>query len=803
MNKRKIFSFQKCFIKKNEEFVVIPKIDIYENVPAAIWVVDNSDTFFKNNFFNILSSEDAISTSFSYDKKSIIRDIYYNKWNKFNKMDFFNMSSDEQNDYKIPLIDKISELKKYYECPEEKLIELENTLKKYNFPIRMLIFSILNSNVFSIMEEYKKQKNEYDKYVKSLIKNLSTSDLNLAQNNIKKFKEIENLFFENTLKKLFDIFDFFFSKMRLYYQQSKNNIEFLCEEKIKYLKEEINVFKKIKHNSRDAILNQFKIRDLKQSNIVLHQILKEINYNSKESLDYLIHFYNKSSEISAKKMTYVEKNSLQYQYIAKQMLLENYVVKFLTRNKKFLSFLDIEFIDEIKTNLDFQIKLFINNNLSSSNILQKNFSIQKVKRIIQNEFYFKLENYKAHSRAKYDQIIDLINQNKEKIEFLKHKKNSYSTLSEYDSFINSLNIKLSNAESEQKWKLNRLKEKYYKNIKNNKLEKIFSSINEIIKYINKNNRKISSFKFLWKNFKGNKTLENKNKILNLADTLHKNSDHFSSLNFMFNYLDYLKNALFSNNLNIKKVIQDFDILFNLIDILGKVSISLNSLIKPFVNITHINKLKINFMSLISRRPKLIVIVDDLELKNKKIKNEFLKIAYDICDSKNITLFFVSSDLELIVKNNFKYMYACNKNGLLEYGLTSAILKKPINSLVQNYMNKSSFSNSQETQDLFFSELFDVENNHFIFATSNYIKNKSVNKNNLSSLIDISNQEKTLEKQIDDLVNPFDKSVAIIADFKIGKNKLPKTSKNLLKKYNEYFKENNNINLDLPSIDDLY
>ncbi|MGV2393944.1 UNVERIFIED_CONTAM: hypothetical protein O8I53_13890 [Campylobacter lari] len=95
-----------------------------------------------------------------------------------------------------------------------------------------------------------------------------------------------------------------------------------------------------------------------------------------------------------------------------------------------MQYLSINQIKDFNKYINFEMKLFLNNNLFSNSNTKENFLISKIKKEISNNFDINLENYLIASKKNVDKFKYNIKVNQQKIQKAKNKiykvKDSFS-----------------------------------------------------------------------------------------------------------------------------------------------------------------------------------------------------------------------------------------------------------------------------------------------------------------------------------------------------------------------------------------
>lgn len=795
MKKNKIFGIENCFKNLNfeDDYVDLQKIEIYDQLKTAILVTDKNRNLIGSNFYNTIFNNNLnILSFFSKNNKKGPGTNYWNiEFNKnnnaFSEINFFNMAEKEEQNSQYPLVYKYEELKKNYGENKEHINQLNKTVNKYYYPVRHVILNILVEQANLLMAIFQDFERNFNSVLNKTTKNIAEYNFDELQTRFKEIESYQDLFFGEQITLILDLFSQVFNKFEFFYNASKSNIDYLGDEQINHLKKRLYYLTEMRKTSKKRVEDNLKIRDLKHDICALDEIAKEISHNSDQKIKYFAFRYKRSAEIDLYKSTFFARESSQRQILNKRYFVKMFAHKLLKKYKKYFKYLKIDELDEMRRTLDTTIKLFISNSLGNLTYSNKNFSIKKIKKILKEEFYFNVESYEIKSKSNFDLIKGLKDQTQSQIMSIKNR--SYGT---YFNTVPERSIKvakeiLTNAQSEHNWKFNKIQSEFYNTLKSN--QKLLNSYDAMALINSKIKKKIMKLKTsLWFKRIFNRSINEKDKlnIKNFGANLKKIIEKFKMFDFVFNNVIVLKNSLVLAKKVSNKLLHKLDQFDRLIEIFEKSSINTKSLIRPYENISKINKLKMNFISSIIKKPKLIIIADDPDIKDIKLKFEFLRAAFELCEQSKINIIFVTQDKELVEDNEFDYIYLIANNKEVEFGDLKEVLNNTINPEIKSRINDQAISQEiiRSQKEFVFSDIYDVDEEHYIITPSKYFKlwmQGHKNENNSLLVTDELSQEKTIETQINDLENPLLEKTVMIAAFQPNKIK---NSKNLDKTFTQ-------------------
>ncbi|UUD35042.1 hypothetical protein NPA07_04525 [Mycoplasmopsis caviae] len=825
MKKNKIFGIENCFkhLEYKDDYIDLQKIEIYDKHKTAILITDKNNDLTGSNFYdNVLNNNLNVLSYFSKNLKKDPNSTYWdiefnNKVNKFDDVAFFNMAERVEQFSQYPLVFKADELEENYTKSKERIDELNKTMSKYLFPIRHLILNLLAEEADSLLVIYQDYERNFNSILNKVKNNASQKVFSKLQEDLEELEYYQDLFLEEQLSITLKLWDEIFNKFLFFYNASKSNIDYLGDEQIINLKRRLDYLIKMRKTSKKSVEDTLIIRDIKNDILALDEMVKELSYNSEQKIKYFAFRYKISAEIDLSKANYFTRESSQVQILNKRYYVKMFAYKLLKRYKKCFKYLKAEEIDELQKTLDTTIKLFISNSLGNITYGAKNFSIKKIKKILKNEFYFNVDSYKMRSKNNFNTIKELKDEYQKYIAIIKNRIHGHYFNTVPERSIKNTKEKLINAQSEHNWKLNKIQNEYYAALKSNeKLLNSYDSMSLISQNVMKKNKKIKNNLKFKRVFDRSISDNDISRIKNFELGLKKLMDKFNLFDFVFKNLIELKKIIGSNKKISSKLLNQFDRLNRLIEIFEKSSISAKSLIKPYEHISKINKLKMNFISSIIKKPTLIFIADDPNIKDQKLKFEFLRSAFELCKESEINVVFVTQDKNIVENSEFDYVYLVANNKEVEFGNLSEVLGNTINPEAKSRINDQEISQEiiRNQREFVFSDIYDVDEEHYIITPPKYFKlwmqgHKNENKSLLVS--DEQSQEKTIETQINDLKNPLLEKTVLIASLdpkEVKKSKhLDQTFTQELKIIQATFGDNESTNsrssIDIDSLDDLF
>lgn len=808
MNKEKVFSIEKCYkaTKDKDNYIDLPLINVYQNTRHAIFISDKSKDLLGDKFINLVKfNKNQIISNYSFEVTSratntdLKRNIYFGDKDKklFNGVGFLNLATSVDIQDEIPLISKYNEISNYSDFSNSLVSSLEQTLYKYAYPLKTMALQLLKENIGEMANGINIFKTNYVKLCNDIYKNLNKYSPKELLNKSVKANEMLELFLAKSLKTYTDFFESFFSKFEYFFDATQSNIDYLGDVEIKNLKTRLNYVKLLNTYSRNTVDNMLALRDTRESIDILNKVYDRIYHNGKQRIKAMLNKYNEAGVIYTNKALYFNADNAQSQYLLKKAILSKYIYNFLKKKANSLIFLTKSEVDDLIANLDLEIKLFISNNLSSANLNLKYFAVSKINRIINEEFYFNLDNYIIHSETRKDELNVEIKRDNGKYTSLKLIKKATTNDHLYDAEIKRIKEQIDYSISTSDWKNKRIQNEFYKLLRSGtKINSNFKVLVEAYKECQKTTSKfkcpsaLSFFTLLNKN-KNNpdfvKALKNINRLYKL----------FASYTIFYDKIVLVKSVVYGRMLLSNNFIINFLKFYRFVELLNKSSIDIGSLVKTFDSLPSSSRMKLNLISLVVTKPKVLFICDDPYFTDIKAKKEFLRVAEELCLNATSSYVFVTNDRRVIDQNYFDYLYVINNNKEVEFGLSNLVINSPISPYVKKDLNNQEISQEilKNPIDFIYSDIFDVEDDHFIVSPSRYFKTwmkGHKNENKIISAAEEQSQEKTSATRLSDLESPFlEDTVFISALSELKENKVS-SSKKVQSNYSEDISKQPNI-----------
>ncbi|WP_029512935.1 MAG1360 family OppF-related protein [Mycoplasmopsis iners] len=705
MKNKLLFSIENHLkILDSETYYAIKQVQINENEPVLFYVQNKFNFLLKNGLKNTIEENLGQWTLFLNDEEN---NIYANPKSILENVAFMDMSV-IQNEYEyVPFVQKYLEIKKNFKEDTQKISLIEKTMNKYKYVFQKILLNTLDSSLDLINDKL----NVVLKEQENCLNFIENSKTEFDENDIKTAEFIKNnrQLFSEVIELIFNLFNKAKENFMFFSNSTVNEVDFLGDIKIQNLEKEIKTLENINKFGMNYVSSRFEKRDLENKIKNLKSFINDQMNKSQRRLNYLIEWYKQAYLLDKKILTKLPKNSIQHNFIYKQYMVKKHVANSLIRRRKWFTLFSEEAFSEMKKNLDFQIKLFISNNLSFRTITKKNDFKNQVRKIINNEFFFNFDNYSDSLDYLYDRVYEEIYLTKLAINKLnKVKKEQYL---DEQRILHVLKLKdqLGMLKSENAWKNNNLKKGYLETKKHSEkyvkiIQDIFANFQKIIFNYNTALIKLSE--------KENKT--------QLKTFLAKEIRYFESFNFLFESLTNFKNILFQRGTITKKQINGFLLLSQLILIFNKSDINIKTFVDDKANIGYLNKLKINLLSALMGNPKLIFISDDPKISDHQTKIEFLQTVKNICQVNNTNYVFITNNKRLFLDEYFNKIVIFDKYKEIEYGNLNTVLNHPFNDFlaVQNQIGTEELKRTNF--DFIFDEVFELSENHFVISQTENI-----------------------------------------------------------------------------------
>ncbi|MBZ4218505.1 MAG1360 family OppF-related protein, partial [Mycoplasma tauri] len=569
--------------------------------------------------------------------------------------------------------------------------------------------------------------------------------------------------------------------------------------KLILLESQYNFVKKFANANMFDIKKGLIIRDKTNAIRILEDMLKKIKNDAIEELKYLINKYKHKMHNDKERANLFEKSSPQYRFLIKKTEVEKHIYKLLTNNFKKLQFLSVEEIHDLGKNLNYELKYFINNNLSSFHYNQKSFNIPDIRFEISENFTFNIESYITSSEQTEKNILKNIRKNKEIIAKTKEKFYKVNDDYKFDVLIKDLKTEINQQKSRIEWRKKLEKNKHDIFLKNNKemFDLIFKT-DEIFEKISKKIQKIGTpmwflKKWIFPFFKGKNT-----DFMDFYNEIQKFKNTYNGFSSLFGkFISLLKTLLEEENISRKKIKESY--LFMLfIDIFDKSGIPVSNIVSDIEDVSYFNKVKMAFISKFVNKPKLVIVEDDINNKDFIQKNKLIEDMNRIAKSHDSSFLFLTNNKELL-NQSFDFCFMIVNNKEIEYGSIKSILTDPINPIVKfNILGKNIPKDAINVSDdnFIFSDEIKINNEHFLISTYNQFKSWTTTKkqdstNDAKNLVENArDQEKTISVQLENLITPFYNEESIIIDIKksdIENNEQMIKTSNLIKEFENMHK----------------
>lgn len=795
-NKKPVLNINDCYCEgiNNEATIDIDNIKVAKRERVGFLINDDKQSFFNGNFWKILQNNkyQLLASGTSINKK------YKFLRNKkvLNNIEFFEISSIKKDEIALPLYLQFQKIKDKFNVSDAIIRDFQSAIEKYNYTLKGIIFKLIKENEIALLDEFQK----FDKLFGSLIKNCEEQ---LINNNYPEFLKLINEtkdeleeFVINILRKTFDIYASFTKKFSILYKSNKENISFFDSYELSSLEKQYEFMKKIKNPTMINVKKELTLRDNLNGIKILNNLLQQMKNNARENMKYLIYKYRNAYKTDLCRANFFEKVTNQYQFLIKKARLEKYIYKFLRYNKKYMQYLSQQEINDLTTNLDFELKLFINNNLSSISVAHKNFSIAKIDKEINENFDFNIDNYISSSNKNAESVKENIAYNINNIKDIKKKLYKVKDNINFSKTINDLEIKIQRIKNEFEWRQENTKNAFLNTIqKDKRVLPDFKKIMDVNSSISKKMNYLISMSIFKKCKIGKKKIQvipELNNSYQIIKTLKLIND---SLSNTMKEIYGLKALILNRQISKKDKIIKYYLFASFIDIFNKSSIPLNNLVKPFEQVPYINKVKMGFISKLVKRPSLVIVEDDILQKDINLKLEIIRVCNELTIMNNIGFVFITDEKKTITPKYFDYVYMFVNNKEVEHGTVEEVMKHPVNPSVRYNLEKNHLGNmpSIMAEDYVYTEEISVNDDHYVIAPLKYFKRwtkNSSSSNKIKNLVSNErDQRKTIITKIDKLINPFLDLEALIINYKKNDKNLTSSYK-LLTEYKNSLKNKN-------------
>ncbi|WP_051622808.1 MAG1360 family OppF-related protein [Mycoplasmopsis primatum] len=800
-NKEKIaLNIDSCFYRqnKNKQDVDIKKIKIFDGEKVIFLVNDKSLSFFNDNFWDILKNNpNQLVSCFAQSRSTPTIKKYLKHKKTLEKINFFNLSTVDSAYKNISLLEQFSILDHNHKISNSVMNLIQKALNKYEFIIKTYIFDLLKQKVNEFYNFFVDFEKEQQSYIKKIELNLKNKNYIKANTELQKYRLIQEKLITNVLTLIIDINKNFWDRFSFFTQTIADNVDYLGQNKLALLQEQYNFMKKIKDPTMIDVKKALVIRDKYKGIKILNEILIEIKTNAKEEIKYLIDKYRHLHKNDLLKANNFRKTTPQHQFLIKKSFVERHIYKLIKSSKNKLRFLTSEEIDNMNHNLNVELKLFINNNLSSLNYAQKTFSYKSIIREIEENFDFSLDSYESSSSNREKNIKENIKENLESINEIKDKFFKVKDDFKFERIVMDIQNNITKLQGEIKFNLQSSKREFDTLVSSHK--KVIVDFDKITEKFNRVLSRIKQMPTFWNYLKLGILPHHIQKDSNLY-IFHKELEEIKQLFLLFAKIfkkfAFTKTLLFNSGLYTKKIISDYYLFSSFIEIFNKSSIHIEDLAKPIKKVSYINKAKMAFIGQLVNKPRLVIIEDDISKNDINLKKELIRVIGELSSFKKSSFVFITNDKRLLDEKFFDYSFLFVNNKEVEHGEISQILRSPFNPIVKaNLQNLKTPDNSEQTSDYVFSDEIYIGNNHYLITTLKHFKNWTIDKKQ-DETVDVKNlvadereQEKTLSTQIENLESPLMDAETMITDLVAKPSAKNKQSQSSNKIYDGYLKDN--------------
>lgn len=774
-----LFKFEHLYDFKNiEEYINIPYLSVEKNKKNGLFLLGENKILENKTLKKIVHNTNANYSYFEYDNQNNLVNITDMKLNNFNNIAYFDINNVDSLDNEIPFLYQLKIYEKTYKIDKKR---------------KNILWNLFNKNEFFIKNEFIKSCNEYALFLKDTFRNLDTILKTLNENIKNNFLNKKYWIFNENIKKFLEEIEEYEKKLieseLEFLKKWAEKIEFLNIENSKKSEEELelltnnieyNFLSFIREKSQKNLKHNLYIRDEKNVISTIKNNLKEHKKIIKKYFKYVIDNFFDKTRVSLEKANNFRNIHSVHKYLLKTAYLNHKCGQILKKYYHKMLYLNIEDIEEMVRNLEFEQKMFSVNFLNKIDPKTDEIYLDsKIKKDINNNFYFPLDIYIARSKDNYEKmkskIFEHLNNIKEEL--------NYKTISrpEYDKDFEKKRIKdnIEKSKSNKEWNTNKIKKEYIFN------KKIYS--NDIKKTFNN----LISYKKILENYK-------KEFIKKLKLILNKNNDELwkKETEFLLKNLDnnilfnqkfkFISNIIYScffnldNFYKIKEYLSKYQLIFKILLLNEKTSIKYKNLIRPFNTLEYISKIKLLLSTKMIYSPKLLIITDYLQ-ENKidqNVKKEILRVVDELCKNNKTTQLFLTKDVDLL--SNFDVLYVISNDKLIEYGETEEIIKYPIHPFLKHKLqNRELLANDIyfNEYEYLYSNIYYINDNHFLIGPSKWIKkwiknsensnekiiNNVIEENENQNKVTIDSLTVTQENEIfDDSINEIE---SLILDYK--------------------------------------
>lgn len=624
----------------------------------------------------------------------------------------------------------------------------EDIVNNFKYSFQKKVKQIEYSNIKSLNKESSDFINEWKTELSNITFNFEKDKLDDLFNSYFAFLDSRQAKESYYVKQVFsnnnDLLSYYY-----YFQKKYRNNELNKEENnLKNIKEKLDLTKILSNKSLKSYLVTKERNNLKVEISNNKKQRKEDFLNIKNMLiSYLLEYKNTYIEFEEKanKTT----NYIEYNKNKRESFIYKKAFNILKNNISKLNYLKLKDIDKLIKLLNAEIhriSIIVNSYLT---IDSKQY-ISKVKKIINNNFYFRIltfinissDNKKVWNYSYLQQKESLDEKTKIlKVKAEPHKSNIdiLSVTKEYQNtldevkwnlqiYLKQFNIEMASLSKniEEEWKINAL----YK-IEINQLNSTFELVHK--KFINE--LKTFAIKNSWSKQKiSDKVSLFNNKVLQKKESLKSFEIEVTNLKADFSKLLYLvgikKNKiskLFVKNILLKEKI------YKALEEVG--------LLRQFAwryphEFSGGQRQRVVIARALISNPKLIIADEPIASLDISIQAQVVNLLKNLCKSKNVALIFIAHDLSMVeyIADTINIMHL---GKIVEYGETSKIYSNPIHPYTINLFNSipkisnankpfepSSFETNyltEQEKSLEHIKFFKCFEDHFVYANETQYK----------------------------------------------------------------------------------
>ncbi|UUM20002.1 MULTISPECIES: MAG1360 family OppF-related protein [unclassified Mycoplasma] len=698
-------------------FLNIPRIDVYENIPAAFYI-DSAYNNFSYSFFweNFIQKNNNTVSLWFEDAQNKGKQVILKKEEIKKYVSCFKLKNIiQEQDNHLPIYKIWKDCLKEHNTDQIAKTDLKKIFTLFEIPIKNAFYSILfqkSEFIINLNTELVRTMQFLENSIHTKGGVFSKDDLlGLIENFNKKIILIQNDLFNQ----YFEIFDELIAHLNIYSQSGILENGAHQQREIKEYKIQLNYLNNVSQSSIQKVHNDIKIRDTsfeidfykEYKNIVSSQGINQIQVIKKHWKNQLLTLKNhpkrSSSDTFAK--THLYRN---YFYIKSVLKLWN-----MHQNKiKYASIEQIAQLDKAIMNERLFFNVVSKKNIYHASLLKKYFTYK----IIEEDFHKIAQYIYQASENRQTQIQDKINNLQRKLSKLTKEHFEQSPLKRNVAKIKSLEEKIKLAEADLQW--NNLSElKLYKSklkTKNLKIKQLSVSVKKTLKTA------LSFFKHISDLIRLHR---DKNDIL--IDDEYINFENFFTqyidLEIFNDFIVLLSNFSLNKNKDTNKFVNYFLGVSKFVKSINYLSINSINLFYPFKELNFLEVAKLELVKYYLNQSKVIFIEDDPEIKNHNIKNEFFRVFKNIAYENDINYIFLSQDTKFLFEN-FEHIHIFYNNTAIEGGELKNVLSNPLHPLTQKILNKKATKNASLNnvlEDYIFNELITPDRNNYHYIYSKY------------------------------------------------------------------------------------